>query len=90
MSSRLRELEKTRRILSLKDFMRRQQVLQLYRSVLRLATRLDESTAHEVRLEARREIERQKQVTDGQKIEYLLSDGKNRLRQLSNLIGFTR
>jgi len=67
---------------SLRAFVRRREVLQLYRQVLRKTRRLEPDKRHEIREYARHSIEASRHVTDLHLIGYLIADGRRRMEQL--------
>ena len=74
--------------LSLEAFLLRQRVLHLYRGIIRSCHRLpDETTRREMRVFAREEFERQKEVKDQAHIKYLLSVGKADFDKFEKQIG---
>lgn len=72
---------------SLKHFVYRTQVIHLYRSYLR-AARLAHSKSSRDGLveEIRKEFMQNKDATDIARIRYLLTDGRNRLKQLEEML----
>lgn len=75
--------------LSLPAFLLRQQVLSLYRTVLRTTHQLPKSapTRHELRGFARAELERNRSVCDLVHVRYLLSGGRAEVERLKGLVG---
>lgn len=75
--------------LSLPAFLLRQQVLSLYRSILRTTHQLPKSapTRHELCDFARTELERNRSVDDLAHVRYLLSAGRAEVERLKDLVG---
>lgn len=75
--------------LSLPAFLLRQQVLSLYRTVLRTTFQLPKSasTRQELRDLARAEMERNRSVADLAQVRYLLSAGRAEVERLNGLVG---
>ncbi len=78
-------------ILTLKQFIQRQQVLSLYRAILRVATSLPPppkppnrlvDARREIREHARAEFERNRACADEGKIRFLIAMGREDLRRL--------
>lgn len=85
-SSRPRQLNPS---LSLPAFLLRQQVLSLYRTILRTTLPLPKSapTRNELRDFARAELERNRRVDDLAHVRYLLSAGRAEVERLKGLVG---
>lgn len=68
-------------MLSLDHFLLRQRVRVLWREILRACKNLPPSSQREMKIFAREEFIRNKQVSDTKHIRYLLSTGKEQLQQ---------
>ena len=74
--------------LSLDHFLLRNQTISLYRAIIRSCYRLPDSHAREeMKIHARAEFERQKDVGDIRKIRYLLSTGRAEWKKLAGMFG---
>ena len=73
--------------LSLDHFLIRQRVLALYRNIIRACYKILSPTREEMKLYAREEFERRKDIEDLRKIRYLLSTGKADFDKLRGQIG---
>jgi hypothetical protein len=77
------------KMLSLQDFIRRQQVLRLYRSAWRTAQSApDDGTRQELRQQIRQEFELGRSEEDARKQKYLIHTGQGRLQELGNMLGY--
>jgi len=73
--------------LSLDHFLLRQRALALYRQIIRSCHKLqDPTTTREMKMYAREEFERQREVVDLRKIRYLLSTGKTEFERLGKQV----
>ncbi|KAJ1280337.1 hypothetical protein BS78_04G224100 [Paspalum vaginatum] len=68
------------RFLDLRAFILRTRVLSLYRQALRITRRAPEHARDELRKTARAEFEKSRHCDDKQKIRFLISEGKQRLK----------
>jgi len=77
--------------LSLTHFIRRREVLALYRSALRVTRRVEDKTSRaELAAYARRSLESVRHVQDVHQISYLLTDGKRELEQFEQLLNMSK
>ncbi|XP_071506813.1 LYR motif-containing protein 2-like [Diadema antillarum] len=77
--------------MNLKQFMLRQQVLSLYREVMRaLRAMPDDAQRSDVKAWAREEFKRNKNHTDEMVIKMLLTQGRQSLRELQKTVNMTR
>ncbi|WVZ74278.1 hypothetical protein U9M48_022485 [Paspalum notatum var. saurae] len=77
------------RFLDLRAFILRTRVLSLYRQALRVTRRAPEHARDELRQTARAEFEKSRHCDDKQKIRFLISEGKQRLKGLDELLDMT-
>ncbi|KAK4027146.1 LYR motif-containing protein 2 [Daphnia magna] len=75
-----------KKFLSLKQFMLRQEVLSLYREVLRTARKVDNGQKEEIAKWARSDFEAHKSQTDEATIRGLLINGKRMVKELQSTI----
>lgn len=74
----------------LQQFVLRSQVISLYRQFVRAVRGLPAGPRGEVLQQVRSEFERYKQAPDLYAVKYHLSDGRERLKQLTDMIGLSR
>ena len=86
-SERQSRFPKNKVPLSLDHFLIRHRVLALYRSIVRGCLEIPSPTKEEMRIYAREEFERHRDVEDLRKIRYLLSTGKAEFDRLRGQIG---
>ncbi|KAL6215795.1 hypothetical protein ACLB2K_015223 [Fragaria x ananassa] len=70
----------------LQDFLIRARVLKLYRQALRVTRRAPVDARGELRTTIRQEMENSRDCNDGQKIRYLLSEGRERLKRVDEML----
>ncbi|KAL6212748.1 hypothetical protein ACLB2K_017966 [Fragaria x ananassa] len=70
----------------LQDFLIRARVLKLYRQALRVTRRSPVDARVELRTTIRQEMENSRDCNDRQKIRYLLSEGRERLKRLDEML----
>ncbi|CAO2833771.1 unnamed protein product [Amaranthus hypochondriacus] len=70
----------------LQDFILRARVLKLYRQALRTAKRAPSHSRVELQQTIRHEIEKNRDCRDKQKIRFLLSEGKERVKNLNEML----
>ncbi|KAI9193707.1 LYR motif-containing protein 2 [Polychytrium aggregatum] len=75
---------------TLQQFMTKQKVLSLYREILRATKGLPQDDAEFIRSWARSDFERYRTVTDPDRIQLLLSQGKVQLRTLEKSVTFSK
>ncbi|CAM6091421.1 unnamed protein product [Calypogeia fissa] len=73
--------------LDLKAFLLRVQALRLVRAAFRSARRAPPSAREELEQTIRAEVERNRDVADPQTIRFLLSEGRQRLKELNTMLG---
>ncbi|KAF3446836.1 hypothetical protein FNV43_RR12016 [Rhamnella rubrinervis] len=71
---------------STKDFILRARVLKLYRQALRTARRAPPHSQAELRQTIRQEMENNRNCNDRQRVRYLISEGLERLKGLSEML----
>ncbi|XVF63616.1 hypothetical protein PTKIN_Ptkin09bG0100900 [Pterospermum kingtungense] len=74
-------------LLDLQDFLLRARVLKLYRQALRIARRAPDHSRAELRQVIRQEMENNRDCKDKQKIRFLISEGTERLKGLTEMLG---
>ncbi|PIA56725.1 hypothetical protein AQUCO_00700819v1 [Aquilegia coerulea] len=72
--------------LDLQAFIVRSQVLKLYRQALRISRRAPSHSKDELRHEIRQEMEKNRHCNDKQRIRFLISEGKERLKTLDEML----
>ncbi|KAL4539191.1 hypothetical protein Ndes2526B_g02549 [Nannochloris sp. 'desiccata'] len=75
---------------SLQDFIFRGEALKLYREFIRITRSAPKQSQGELRAEVRREFDAHREVPDRHTQKFLLSDGRTRLKQLSEMLGMQR
>ncbi len=75
---------------SLKAFIRRAQVLSLYRSVWRKTKPLEATQRMEIRQHARQSFEATRHVSDLQQVSYLITEGKRQIEWVETSINMAR
>ncbi|XP_050366086.1 uncharacterized protein LOC126784653 [Argentina anserina] len=70
----------------LQDFLLRARVFKLYRQALRVTRRAPVEARGELRTTIRQEMENSRDCNDRQKIRYLLSEGRERLKHLDEML----
>ncbi|XP_067386112.1 LYR motif-containing protein 2 [Emydura macquarii macquarii] len=76
--------------LTLKQFLRRQQVLQLYRRILQAIRRVPtEADQHYLKEWAREEFKRNKDATDEDAIKMMITQGNMQLQELERTLRLT-
>ncbi|XP_789906.2 LYR motif-containing protein 2 [Strongylocentrotus purpuratus] len=79
------------KVMSLKQFMVRQQVISLYRDVFRaLRAMPDDAQKKEVKAWAKEEFRRNQHHTDEMVIKMMLTQGKQSLRELQKTVNMAR
>ncbi|CAN6246644.1 unnamed protein product [Urochloa humidicola] len=77
------------RFMDLRAFILRVRVLKLYSQALRIIRRAPEHARDELRQTTRSEFEKYRHCDDKQKIRFLISEGKQRLKGLDELLDMT-
>ncbi|KAJ8328304.1 hypothetical protein BDV3_005563 [Batrachochytrium dendrobatidis] len=77
-------------ILSLKEFLTRSQVLQLYRDILRTTKYVNEADKQYIQRWARSDFEQYRSETSQDRIRLLMSQGKVQLRTLENSVTLSK
>ncbi|XP_071955734.1 LYR motif-containing protein 2-like [Antedon mediterranea] len=78
-------------MLSLKQFMLRRQVLQLYQDIMKtIRTIPDESQRKELTLWVRQEFRNQKHITDEESIRMMLTKGKMTFKQMCTTLDLVK
>lgn len=77
------------RFMDIRAFILRTHVLKLYRQALRITHRAPVHARDELRQTARAEFEKYRHCDDKQKIRFLISEGKQRLKGLDELLDMT-
>ncbi|XVE69671.1 hypothetical protein DITRI_Ditri10aG0009700 [Diplodiscus trichospermus] len=72
--------------LDLQDFLLRARVLKLYRQALRTARRAPEHSRAELKQVIRQEMESNRDCKDKQRIRFLISEGTDRLKGLTEML----
>ncbi|KMS95353.1 hypothetical protein BVRB_009000 [Beta vulgaris subsp. vulgaris] len=72
--------------LDLQSFILRARVLKLYRQALRTASRAPNHSRVELQQTIREEIEKNRDCQDKQKIRFLISEGKERVKCLDEML----
>ncbi|XP_065846910.1 uncharacterized protein [Euphorbia lathyris] len=72
--------------LDLQEFIIRAQVLKLYRQALRIARRAPNHSRVELKQTIRQEMENNRNCKDKQRIRFLISEGKERLKCLDETL----
>ncbi|KAL5713923.1 hypothetical protein ACHQM5_015955 [Ranunculus cassubicifolius] len=72
--------------MDLQAFIVRSRVLKLYREALRISRRAPGQAKDELRREIRQEMENNRNCNDKQKIWFLMSEGKERLKTLDEML----
>ncbi|WCJ44290.1 LYR family of Fe/S cluster biogenesis protein [Euphorbia peplus] len=72
--------------LDLQEFIVRAQVLKLYRQALRVARRAPNDSRVELAKTIREEMENNRNCKDKQRIRFLISEGKERLKGLDEML----
>jgi len=75
--------------MDLRAFILRARVLKLYSQALRIIRRAPEHAQDELRQTTRAEFEKYRHCDDTQKIRFLISEGKQRLKGLDELLDMT-
>jgi len=74
-------------VLTLKQFLLRQESLKLYRQVLRVARQVGGHQRAEIEAWARSDFEQHRHQQDPESIKYLLHNGRQMLKQLQQSMG---
>ncbi|KAI8548982.1 uncharacterized protein LOC131334499 [Rhododendron vialii] len=72
--------------LDLRDFLLRAQVLKLYRQALRIARRAPGHARADLMHMIRQEMENNRNCSDKQRIRFLISEGKGKLKGLDEML----
>eukprot|EP00232_Nephroselmis_pyriformis_P021816 CAMPEP_0182853608 /NCGR_PEP_ID=MMETSP0034_2-20130328/791_1 /TAXON_ID=156128 /ORGANISM="Nephroselmis pyriformis, Strain CCMP717" /LENGTH=85 /DNA_ID=CAMNT_0024984387 /DNA_START=48 /DNA_END=305 /DNA_ORIENTATION=- len=73
--------------LDLKNFLMRHHVISLYRGALRTAARAPPHARADLRVTMREEMERNRSSGDLSHIKFLISEGRQRLKELETMFG---
>ena len=74
-------------MMSLQEFIRRQQVLRLFRAAVRTAAAAPPDTRTELRMQIRQEFELWRTEEDELQRKYLLHTGQQRVEELRSMLG---
>jgi len=75
---------------SLKEFMSRRQVIELYRDMLRASKPLEAEQRRDIRAFAKREFKNMREVTDQAYIRQLIREGRRQVEYLEHLQNMAR
>lgn len=78
----------SKKMMSLQEFMRRQSVLRLYRSVLKTAQMAPDRARHDLYCEIRDEFDRHREEKDEQQVKFMIHTGKQRAEELKGMLMF--